>query len=343
MTTLASPATLVVVWRITEVCNLGCPFCGYSRHLHRPRADADVGQVKAFGELLSHYARSSSRDVLVSWLGGEPLRWPPLLDLACVFKRDFKLRLGVTTNGTALTSEVVRRQLVENFDELTLSLDGPPDLHNRLRDAPGLYDQLDDSLTRLRSLKEREKRPLHLHVNVVLMRDNVHLFEDICRRAAGWGAEKLTFNGLGGRDRPEFFRDHRLLPGDVARLKERLPGLRARMAKLGLTICGSERYLERLTSSAENRAMSPAGDPALGGCQPGRHFLFIDERGAIGPCSFTARDYGFSINMLRSADDLSYLLARLAERMRRQPLKVCLDCPSTQVFGKFLHDCRRDD
>jgi 2-iminoacetate synthase ThiH len=30
----------LVVWRITEACNLGCHFCAYSRHVRLPRGCA---------------------------------------------------------------------------------------------------------------------------------------------------------------------------------------------------------------------------------------------------------------------------------------------------------------
>ena len=74
--------TLIIVWRITEYCDLGCHFCAYSRRLQRPRAAASREDVLRFGALLGEYAHTYQRDVLVSWLGGEPLHWPPVFDLS---------------------------------------------------------------------------------------------------------------------------------------------------------------------------------------------------------------------------------------------------------------------
>ncbi len=108
-----NPSDLVLVWRITEVCDLACPFCAYSRDLRRPRAAANPDDVLRFGALLGEYARAYRRNILVSWLGGEPLLWKPLLDLSHTFKHAFGLRVSVTTNGTALDSEPVRRRIVE--------------------------------------------------------------------------------------------------------------------------------------------------------------------------------------------------------------------------------------
>lgn len=322
--------TLIIVWRITEYCDLGCHFCAYSRRLQRPRAAASREDVLRFGALLGEYAHTYQRDVLVSWLGGEPLHWQPVFDLSRALKRDFNLRTGVTTNGTALTSESVRQRIVEDFDQLTLSVDGLGAVHDGLRDAPGLYERLRASIARLCELKARLGRGPRLRVNTILMRDNLHAFEDLCQTVAEWGVEELTFNALGGRDRPEFFPDHSLRPEDVVWFRQALPGIRVRLARAGLTIYGSEPYLDRMASSARGAAI-PVCD-----CQPGQRFLFIDERGLVAPCSFTACGYGVHLSEIRSPGGLQQLPRRLADRKRREMLAPCLDCPSTQVFGKFM-------
>ena len=108
-----NPSDLVLDWRTTEGCDLACPFCACSRDLRRPRAAANPDGVLRFGALLGEYARAYRRSILVSWLGREPLLWKPLLGLSHTFKHEVGLRVSVTTNGTALDSEPVRRRIVE--------------------------------------------------------------------------------------------------------------------------------------------------------------------------------------------------------------------------------------
>src|SRR5688572_19047034 len=69
---------MIVVWRVTERCNLSCAFCAYDRRVRRPRQDADPASILAFGAVLADYQHRTGDSVLVSWLGGEPLIWPPL-------------------------------------------------------------------------------------------------------------------------------------------------------------------------------------------------------------------------------------------------------------------------
>src|SRR5690348_1386867 len=124
---------MIVVWRITERCNLACAFCAYDRRLDRSRQSADEGAVVAFGAALGDYQRATGDAVLVSWLGGEPLLWAPLERLTRTFVGDFGLRVSVTTNGTALASTNVRAHVLDCYDELTVSIDGFADVHDRLR------------------------------------------------------------------------------------------------------------------------------------------------------------------------------------------------------------------
>lgn len=321
---------LVLVWRVTEHCDLSCAFCAYSRTLRRPRRAIDPAQVLAFGQVLRDFAQHTQRPVLVSWLGGEPLRWPPLFEISRIFKTQFGLRLSVTTNGTALDSAAVRQQIVELFDELIVSLDGDAALHDMLRGQVGLFAQLEDSLAQLRRLGADANSSLALRVNTILMRDNVQEFETLCQTVAAWGARVITFNILGGRDRPEFYPAHHLLPEQWQTFVAALPGIRARLAPLGVTVLGNANYMQRLAATVHNQTL-PITD-----CAPGAQFIFLDEAGTLAPCSYTTQGYGVPLSAIRSAADLSALPARFAAQQRAALQPPCYDCPSTQVFGKFM-------
>jgi MoaA/NifB/PqqE/SkfB family radical SAM enzyme len=104
---------MVVVWRVTERCNLACKFCGYDRELTRPRNDADPQLVRSLGSVLAEYQRATGDSVLVSWLGGEPLLWAHLANLTRTFREDYRLRISTTTNGTCL-----RRNPSSSFEVL---------------------------------------------------------------------------------------------------------------------------------------------------------------------------------------------------------------------------------
>jgi MoaA/NifB/PqqE/SkfB family radical SAM enzyme len=321
---------LVIIWRVTGYCDLACRYCGYSRELHRPRAVADPATIRAFGAVLRDYCLHTGRDVLVSWLGGEPLRWPELLDLSAIFARDNGLQVGVTTNGTALLSPAARQRVVTDFTQVTISVDGIGPAHDLCRGAPGLYERLGESVRALSALSAQQGRGPLLRANTVLMRSNIHDMEALCAALAGWGVCELTFNTLGGIERGGgFYQREKLLPEDVAWLRQVLPGMRARLATRGFTIRGSNGYLDLLDHQSR-------GVPVpIDECAPGLRSLFIDEVGNVGPCSATAASCGVSLDSLRSVEDLLQLPARLASWRRAQAPAACHDCRNTNLFGKF--------
>jgi len=319
---------LVVVWRVFEYCNLGCDFCGYSTEIDRPRALADVERVLAFGEVLSEYCRSRGRRILVCWLGGEPLLWSELPKLSRKFHRGLGLQIGVTSNGIPLQSPTVRASLIADYAQLTVSIDGVGAFHDACRNAPGLYDHVRRGVAALHAEANAAGSPLLIKVNTILMRGNISGFEALCREVAEWGVRELTFNQLGGNDRPEYYPANRLLPEQVDQFARELPEIRERLGRVGLMIHGSERYLHRLACTARGRRI-PIDD-----CEPGAWFLFIDEHDRIGPCSFTVQSYGVPLGEIVDPEDLDRLPEGFAGR-RRQRHTACEDCHSTQVFDKF--------
>jgi MoaA/NifB/PqqE/SkfB family radical SAM enzyme len=320
---------LLVLWRVFEHCNLACHFCGYSKHLRRPRAVADPERVLAFGKALGEFAHLSGGNVSVSWLGGEPLLWPELPALSHTYRHTFGIRVGITTNGEPLARRAVRESLIEDYSVVTVSVDGLGEFHDACRNSPGLFDRVRRNVLALREEAAAAKRRMTLRVNTILMRGNVAEFELLCREVAGWGVTELTFNQLGGNDRPEFYPDNRLLPEQVERFAAEFPRVRAEMSQLGLQIHGTDRYLHRLASTARGRAI-PIDD-----CGPGRSFLFIDEHGRVSPCCFTTASYGVPVEVITCVEHLAELPDRFARLRRERRHAACDDCHSTQVFDKF--------
>lgn len=322
---------MIVVWRVTERCNLGCGFCAYDRAVTRRRRDALPEAILAFGCVLGRYQQVTHDPVLVSWLGGEPLLWRPLGALTTAFTA-LGLRVSTTTNGTTLGSSRMRAHLLEHYAELTISIDGFAAVHDRLRAWPGGFARLRQGVRQLADAKRRGGSGPRLRANVVLMRDNVAEFPALCAELVSWGIEEVTFNQLGGNDRPAFHAVHRLLPDQVEQLAGELPPLRAAMASAGAQLRGGSRYVERIRATATGRRI-PVVD-----CDPGASFLFISEDGIVAPCSFTVADYGVPIASIASVADLRALRARFAESRAHTRLPVCDDCPSTHVFAKFGGD-----
>lgn len=319
---------MIVLWRISDRCNLACPFCAYDRRLTIPRHEADPAQVARMIDLLGAWRRASGQRVMLSWLGGEPLLWGPLAALSArAAEQDIDLSL--TTNGTTLGSPKVRTELVERYREVTVSIDGPASFHDRMRGWPGAFDKLARHVPALVAARNAAGAALKVRANVVLMHDNIGAFEALCRTLADWGLDEISFNQLGGRDRPEFFPGHRLRAQDVTLLAGLLPRVRAELAPKGTALVGGSAYIERIGDTVAGRPL-PIGD-----CRVAEQFLFVDEAGRIAPCSFTPDHFAISVDQLRSPADIDALPGRLRMLQRVRPSRDCADCPSTQQFAKF--------
>jgi radical SAM protein with 4Fe4S-binding SPASM domain len=327
---------MIVVWRITDSCNLACPFCAFDRRLTFPRSEASPRDVLTFAKALAMYQSQTGDRVLLSWLGGEPFLWDPLEELTGQV-RALGLDVSATTNGTALGSAELRRHICENYRELTISVDGFSDFHDAMRHWRGGFARLQTWVPLLAREAKLLNSPLKLRVNAVLMRQNASSFAALCTELTQWGIDEITFNQLGGRDRPEFYRSHRLTIADVERLEGELPEIRSRLSAQGVTLVGGTNYLARIRASPLNQR-NPVAD-----CGPGERFLFIDEKGRVSPCSFTTDVYGVDVLDVVSGTDIIRLASRFRDMRGTRRSTQCDDCLSTQVCDKFQAPSRALD
>lgn len=319
---------MIVLWRVTTVCNLACGFCAFDRRLPGTRQMLEAERMQPLLDLLGQLRQATGRRVLLSWIGGEPLLWRQRAQVDAR-ARAAGLDLSLTSHGLALEQPAVRAGLLRDYQELTLSLDAAAATHDQLRGRAGLSARV---LAGLRTLvEERAIRgsALRLRVNSVLMRSTIAAWPELALALAAEGIDQLSFNLLGGRDRPEFFATESVQPQQWADFCQVLPELHAALSARGVRLLGQGVYLQRLQAAVDAQSW-PVAD-----CAPGEQFLFVDESGRIAPCAFTSEQYGVPMGGLRHWQELLDLPARFRQLRTRAPAAACGDCPSTQVFGKF--------
>ena len=299
-----------------------------------PRMQADAAQVERVAQLLMYWSQTRDERLLLSWLGGEPLLVPWLLPLSAQLRvvaqsSSLDLALSLTTNGTRLADARVRQALLANFTEITVSIDAWGRAHEQLRGWAGGFQTLNESMQKLFSERVISGSNMRVRINVVLMRNTIAEFPALCNALSLWPINEISFNALGGRDRPEFYAKNALSAQDLDQFASTLPALRAQLGAKNIRLVGDENYLNRLKQIA-NRWALPVRD-----CQPGQRFLFIDERGRMAPCHFTSDAYGLALHAIQSISDLDAALAGFAVCQAQHPAGACADCMSTQVFGKF--------
>lgn len=319
----------VIVWRITQTCNMRCKFCSYSGDVQRLRKDADYGEVKRLSRLIGEYAGASGESVLISWMGGEPFLWEPLLPLSEYLYNRYRLGVSATTNGLLLSSPQIRASVVRNFSEIVVSLDGFEECDDGVRQCAGHFKRVSENIRKLRAERDDAGADLKIKVNTVLMRKNIGAFEKFCEYLSEIGVEECTFNQLGGFDRPEFYADNRLLPEQAEKFAADFASIRDRALECGLKVHGSAKYLNRIRLTCQDKK-NPVEE-----CYPGSWFWFINESGFISPCSYTSYEYKYDIRDIRSPDDLIKVEKAFRQWRQSARSKWCDDCFCTQVYDKF--------
>jgi Fe-coproporphyrin III synthase len=96
--------------------------------------------------LLPDLRRLGTRRVVLS--GGEPLMHPDLFGLAALLKG---AGIGLTLLSSGLLLERFATKIAATFDDVVVSLDGPPGVHDAIRGVPGAFERLRRGVATLRA------------------------------------------------------------------------------------------------------------------------------------------------------------------------------------------------
>ena len=317
--------SIVLVIEVSTVCNLSCPFCAHDNRRRVKRHTIEYGQLEAFANILGEFSIAKEKSILVSWLGGEPLINKSVLPLTEKVKQKFPLSFSATTNGIKLSNPIIRDHIKRCYSELTISIDGFAPFHDNMRGRAGLFEEVKNNV----KLLSQEAPNLKLRINTVLMKENFEFFPDLCIELANWGIKEITFNQLGGRDRPEFYPENHSAVEQVIRLPELANQIQKAISSSGTKLIFSGNYYRRILATANGEKL-PIRD-----CKPGSYYMFMNAQGIISPCSFTTSEYGVDISAIQSLEDFEILPFVFHQKKTNQQAFYCQDCPCTNVHGKF--------
>jgi MoaA/NifB/PqqE/SkfB family radical SAM enzyme len=199
----APPETVSIL--LTFQCNLRCTMCGqwgeggaalgYTDEVRRRSLSLDdvrtiVEEVRSFSPAITLF-------------GGEPLMYKDIIGAVRIIK-DAGLRVNMITNGTLLSryaADLVRLGL----DEIIFSLDGPPEIHDRVRNREGVFRDAARGFRLLAEAKSElgSRRPV-VNVNSTIFDFNYERMSDTLDTARSLGAEEVTFHHLIFISRPMY-------------------------------------------------------------------------------------------------------------------------------------------
>lgn len=174
--------------QVTQNCNLRCNYCPYSgdgvldrKHNLRNMTYTTAQKAIDFFKEKSRYNDS----VNISFYGGEPLIEYKLvkkcIDYCNSILYDKNITYNITSNGTIMNPDVLN-MLIDNDVILTISLDGPNNIHNTNRryasSGCGTYDDVHRTLQFIRETSPEYYKKIQF--NAVVEKDiNLNSLNDI--------------------------------------------------------------------------------------------------------------------------------------------------------------------
>lgn len=171
---------------LTEKCNLRCDYCIYNDH---------QGGFRNFGtkdlsfdiakKALDYFYEHSEEEINLSFYGGEPLlNFPTLKKCVDYVQENFKGRqtsYSMTTNATLITKEIADYLSSINNFYITVSLDGPKEVHDHSRKFINKSGSFDKTMQGLNLLINSygEKAKTDIQINSVITEISYEYFNKL--------------------------------------------------------------------------------------------------------------------------------------------------------------------
>ncbi len=160
MQSITTPDNLLFI--ITDRCNLRCSMCWYGKKKNAPAPSL-------WEQFLKDYPFHVFKNIYIS--GGEPLLTPNFRNIMDVLlEKGANLRLS--TNGTLISRQTIR--LMAGIQNISISLDGFQQTHERIRGVPGCYRRTLEAIDLLREYVPKAD----LSISTTLMPENVDEMSD---------------------------------------------------------------------------------------------------------------------------------------------------------------------
>jgi MoaA/NifB/PqqE/SkfB family radical SAM enzyme len=184
-----------VVYEATMRCNLHCEFCYVGKLLNiegewREELPLDVLR-RAFPD---------QDGLQVSLTGGEIFMRKDILGVMETFRDKGYVCGYLTTNGTIISDEradALAGLAAQGFlKHISVSIDGPDELHDRARGVKGTFVRTSQGLRRLQEAARRQGAPLRVSINTTVSHETLDALREMVDVAAEVGVDAIGVNHL---------------------------------------------------------------------------------------------------------------------------------------------------
>ena len=160
-------------------CNCRCIMCDIWRNTTRDELTAED-----FSRWLPEWRALGVRRVLLS--GGEPLMHSDFWALCKILQA---AEIGITVVSTGILLKRDAERLVHYCDDVIVSLDGPREVHNRIRNLPRAYEKLAEGILAVREAS----RGVRIKGRCTVQRENFRAIRETVAAAHELGLHGISF------------------------------------------------------------------------------------------------------------------------------------------------------
>jgi MoaA/NifB/PqqE/SkfB family radical SAM enzyme len=184
-----------VVYEATMRCNLHCEFCYVGTLLN---IEGEWRQELPLETLTRAFPDQDG--LQVSLTGGEIFMRKDILGVMDVFRDKGYVCGYLTTNGTIITEEradaLAQLASAGFLKHISVSIDGPNELHDKARGVAGTFVRTAAGLKRLQAAAVRRHAPLRVSVNTTVAHETLDALSSMVDVAAELGVDAIGLNHL---------------------------------------------------------------------------------------------------------------------------------------------------
>jgi MoaA/NifB/PqqE/SkfB family radical SAM enzyme len=183
------------VYEATMRCNLHCEFCYVGDLLN---LEGEWRQELTLDGLRAAFPEQAG--LQVSLTGGEIFMRKDILSVLDLFREKGYACGYLTTNGTIITEE--RAEALADLaaagflKHISVSIDGPGELHDKARGLKGTFERTCTGLKRLQDAAKRKHAPLRVSINTTVAHESLESLDQMVDVAEELGVDAIGLNHL---------------------------------------------------------------------------------------------------------------------------------------------------
>jgi MoaA/NifB/PqqE/SkfB family radical SAM enzyme len=183
------------VYEATMRCNLHCEFCYVGDFLN---LEGEWRQELTLEALNKAFPQQDG--LQISLTGGEIFMRKDIMSVLDLFREKGYACGYLTTNGTIITEEraeaLAELAALGFLKHISVSVDGPKDLHDAARGLKGTFERTTEGLRRLQAAARRKGAPLRVSINTTVAHESLEALDQMVDVAEELGVDAIGLNHL---------------------------------------------------------------------------------------------------------------------------------------------------